>query len=113
MKEIVNKIKKHKGKAIFLGILGLFLHVLFFQSINSIMILPFLCYWLLLGIILKFSEKYFFSIAIFFLVLSVPPFLLGNVDLAERLSVWEFLFLVLGLWQFFLFSVLSQIKRKK
>lgn len=113
MKVISSYLKRHKTKAIGIGALGLLLHVIFFQSINSIMILPFLFYWMLLGIVFRFSEKYFFGIALFFLIISVPPFLFGNVELAERLSVWEFLFLILGFWQFFLFDILATYRKKK
>lgn len=95
-----------------IGIIGLFLHVIYFQSVNSLMILPFLFYWIVIGILYKLNERYFFGIALFFLVLSVPPFLLGHMVLAERLSVWEFLFLILGLWQWFLFDVILNIRKK-
>lgn len=103
-----------KGKVFFfaIGIIGLFLNIILFQSINSIMLLPFIFYWIFLGIRYKLDERYFFGIALFFLVLSVPPFLLGHMTLAERLSVWEFLFLILGLWQWFVFDiVIPKIKQ--
>ncbi len=96
-----------------IGVIGLILHVIYFQSVNSLMILPFFFYWIVIGILYKLDERYFFGIALFFLVLSVPPFLLGHMVLAERLSVWEYLFLVLGLWQWFLFDVLLNIRKKK
>lgn len=95
-----------------IGVIGLVLHVIFFQSINSLMILPFLFYWMFLGIIYKLNEKYFFGIALVFLTLSLPPFLLGNLDLAEKLSVWEYLFLVLGLTQWLFFDLLFKSRKK-
>lgn len=105
-------LNKNKIPVLCAGIIALFLHVIFFQSINSLMILPFLFCWIIIGIFYKLDEKYFFGIAIFFLVLSVPPFLLGHIVLAERLSVWEFLFLILGLWQWFVFDIiLPKIKK--
>lgn len=112
MQNTLKFLKKHKVLSICLGIGALFLHVIFLQSINSLMILPFLFYWIAIGIIYTLNEKYFFSVAILFLILSVPPFLLGNMELAERLSVWEFLFLILGLWQWFVFDiVVPKIKK--
>jgi len=113
MKNLSNFIKKNKIQFLSIGIVALFLHVIFFQSINSLMILPILFYWIVIGILCKLDERYFFGIALLFLVLSVPPFLLGHMVLAERLSVWEFLFLILGLWQWFLFDILLNIRRKK
>jgi len=106
-------LSKYKIQVFCVGVIALLFHVIFFQSINSIVLLPFLFYWIFLGIVYKISEKYFFGLALIFLVLSVPPFLFGNMELAERLSVWEFLFLILGLWQWFLFDVLINIRRKK
>lgn len=95
-----------------IGVIGLIVHIAFFQSINSIMLLPFLFYWFLLGAIYRLNDKYFFGIALLFLILSIPPFLLGYKELAERLSVWEFLFLILGLWQWFIFEiVIPKIKK--
>src|SRR3989344_3807798 len=112
MKNLSNFIKKNKIQFLSIGIVALFLHVIFFQSINSLMILPILFYWIVIGILCKLDERYFFGIALLFLVLSVPPFLLGHMVLAERLSVWEFLFLILGLWQWFLFDIiLPKIKK--
>ena len=112
MKNKIKYLKKNKNLFLCIGMVALFLHVIFFQSINSLMILPFLFYWIFIGILYKLEEKYFFGIAIFFLVLSVPPFLLGHIVLAERLSVWEFLFLILGLWQWFVFDIiLPKIKK--
>ena len=112
MKNMSKFLKKNKILVLSVGMIALFLHVIFFQSINSIMILPFLFYWIVIGIFYKLDERYFFGIAIFFLVLSIPPFLLGHIVLAERLSVWEFLFLILGLWQWFIFDIiLPKIKK--
>lgn len=112
MKNISKYLKKNKIRVIFVGIIAVFLHVIYFQSVNSLMILPFLFYWIAIGILCKLDERYFFGIALFFLVLSVPPFLLGHIELAERFSVWEFLFLILGLWQWFVFDiVIPKIKR--
>lgn len=89
-----------------IGIVGLVVHIIFFQSINSVLLLPFLFYWLLLGVIYKFSEKCFFIIALVFLIASVVPFLLGNLELAEKLSVWQYLFVILGLIQWLLYDVI-------
>lgn len=112
MKNRLAFLKKNKILALGVGIIALFLHVILFQSINSLMILPFLFYWIIIGILYKLDERYFFGIALFFLVLSVPPFLLRHMVIAERLSVWEFLFLILGLWQWFVFDiVIPKIKR--
>lgn len=112
MKNMSIFLNKYKIPVLCAGIIALFLHVIFFQSINSLMILPFLFSWIIIGIFYKLDEKYFFGIAILFLVLSVPPLLLGNTIIAERLSVWEFLFLILGLWQWFIFDiVLPKIKK--
>lgn len=112
MKNMSKFLKKKKILFLSVGIIALFLHVIFFQSVNSVMILPFLLYWIVIGIFYKLNEKYFFGIALVFLVLSVPPFLTGHMVLAERLSVWEYLFLVLGLWQWFIFDiVIPKIKR--
>lgn len=97
MKKILEIIKKNEKIFIAIGCLGLLLHLWFFQSINSIMLVPFMLYWLFLGFFYKLNEKYFFGIALFFLVLTVPFFLLGQFALAEKMSVWEFLFLIMGL----------------
>lgn len=112
MKNISVFLNKNKIPVLASGIIALFLHVIFFQSINSLMILPFLFSWIIIGIIYKLDEKYFFGIAIFFLVLSVPPLLLGKIFLSERLSVWEFLFLILGLWQWVFLQIPFFNKKK-
>lgn len=113
MKRIGDVFRKHKRVFFAIGIIGLFVHIILFESINSTMLVPFLIYWMFLGIVYKLNEKYFFGLALFFLILSVPPFLFGKLVLAERFSVWEYLFLVMGLWQWFLFDVLLAIRRKK
>ncbi|SRR5258708_3699104 len=112
MKNIAKFLNKKKLQVYCVGIVALFLHVLFFQSVNSLMILPFLFYWIVIGILCKIDERFFFGIALVFLTLSVPPFLQGNLDLAEKLSIWEYLFLVLGVTQWLLFDVLFPNARK-
>lgn len=112
MKNVPKFLNKNRTLLLFLGIVALFIHVALFQSINSFMILPFLLYWIIIGIFYKLDEKYFFGIAIFFLVLSVPPLLFGNLELSEKFSVWEFLFLILGLWQW-VFLQMTFFHKKK
>lgn len=112
MKRLRDIFKKSKTFFFTIGIIGLFLNIILFQSINSIMLLPFIFYWIFLGIRYKLDEKYFFGIAIFFLILSVPPLLFGNLELSEKFSVWEFLFLVLGLWQW-VFLQMTFFHKKK
>lgn len=112
MKRLRDIFKKSKAFFFTIGIIGLFLNIILFQSINSIMLLPVILYWIFLGIRYKLDERYFFGIALLFLVLSVPPFLTGHMVIAERLSVWEYLFLILGLWQWFIFDIIvPKIKR--
>ena len=93
-------LKKYQKWGISLGIIGTVFNILFFQSTNSVVLLFFLAYWLIIGVIYKISEKFFFTLALICLVLTVPPFLLNHMVLAERFSVWEFLFIVLALWQY-------------
>lgn len=105
MQRLIQIFTKNNKKPFIVGIIGIFVNIIFFQSINSIMLLPFLLYWILLGIFYKLDEKYFFGLALFFLILSVFPFLQGDFVLAEKFSVWEFLFLILGLWQWLLLEI--------
>ncbi len=113
MKKSKQIIKKGKKIFIFAGVLGLVLHIILFQSINSLFILPILFYWFFLGVVYRFHEKVFFSIALFFLVLTPFAFLLNQFSLAEKFSVWEILFLLLGLTKWLLFDILFKKRKNK
>lgn len=108
----MNKIKQifRKNKLLFisLGIAIVLINILFFPSTDSQVLIAIIFYWLAMGFIYQFNEKFFFALAMVFLVLTPVPFLSGNMLLAERFSVWEFLFIILGLWQWFFL----QLKRK-
>ena len=101
-------IKKYELVLFILGIIGVSINIILIPSTNSQVLLMIIAYWMLLGIIYKTTEKFFFILALICLILSTIPFLLGNMLLAERFSVWEFLFIILGLWQWFFL----QLKRK-
>ncbi|CAN5194789.1 hypothetical protein BH11PAT1_BH11PAT1_0100 [soil metagenome] len=113
MKKIRDVLKNNKKYLIGIGVLGLLFHIYYFQSINSVMILPVFFYWMFLGITYRFSEKYFFGIALIFLLFVPIFFLQNNFSLAEKLSVWEFIFLILGLTQWILFDVIFYKTKKK
>ncbi len=106
MKKAFNIFWKNKNSPFALGLIGIFGEIFLSPSSNSILLLVLLLYWLFLGIRTKLDEKYFFGLAMVFLILSVIPFLFGNFTLSERLSVWEFLFLILGLSQWFIFDII-------
>lgn len=98
-KQLKKGLIKFKLLLLLLGGAALFGQLLFFQSTDSLLLIFISLFWFILGLLYRFDEKYFFALAIVFLVLTVPPFLLGNYTLAEKFSVWQFLFLTLGLWQ--------------
>ena len=100
MKKMKQFLEKHQRLAIFLGIFGVIINIAFFQSINSPVLVLLMIYWVIIAAVYKIGEKFFFILALICLVLTVPPFLLNHMVLAERFSIWEFLFIVLALWQY-------------
>lgn len=112
MKRILSSFQKNKKIYLTVGAVCIFAEILFGRGSNSLLLLILLLYWMFLGVVYRLDEKYFFAFAIFFLILSVIPFLLGNYTLAEGISVWEFLFLILGLCQW-VFLGLPFFKRRK
>lgn len=112
MQRLIQIFTKNKNKPFIIGIVGIFVNILLFQSINSIMLIPFLFYWIFLGIFYRLDEKYFFKLALFFLVLSIFPLIQKDLVLAEKFSVWEYLFLILGLWQW-VFLQMTFFHKKK
>ena len=112
MKNLLEFTEKNNKILFGIGILILIVHIVLFQSINSVFLAPPILYWILLGIIYRLNEKYFFGIALCFLIFSVPPLLIGKLDLAEKFSVWEYLFLVLGLFQWFIFDIFLPMRKK-
>lgn len=105
-------LKKYQKLGISLGIIGTVFNILFFQSTNSLALLFFLAYWLIIGAVYQISEKFFFTLALICLVLTVPPFLLNHLVLAERFSVWEFLFIMLALWQWLYLELRDKISKR-
>lgn len=112
MKKISFFLKKYQRLAIFLGILGVIVNIIFFQSTDSRVLIVFIIYWLIIGAIYNMSEKFFFALALICLVLTVPTFLLNGLVLAERFSVWEFLFIVLALCQWLYLELKDKISKK-
>lgn len=113
MKKIETLLEKYQWFLFSLGIGWTIINLIFFSSTNSLALLVIIIYWLTLGVIYRISEKFFFVLAIVCLILTVPPFLLKKLMWAERFSVWEFLFLCLGLWQFFYLELKEKFSRKK
>lgn len=101
IKQIKLFLKNRRRLSLILGILAVIVNIIFFQSTYSLALLLILAYWVIVGVFTRIDEKFFFKLALIFLVLAVPPFLLKQISVAERFSVWEFLFLILGLWQYF------------
>lgn len=112
MRKIKLFVKKYQRLAIFLGISGVILNIIFFQSTNSPVLAILMFYWLITGAVYQINEKFFFILALICLVLTVPPFLLNDLVLAERFSVWEFLFLILALWQWLYLELRDKISKK-
>lgn len=112
MKKIKFFFKKHQRWAFLLGIFGVMLNIVFFQSTNSPVLAILMFYWLITGAVYQISENFFFILALSCLVLTVPPFLLKHMVLAERFSVWEFLFLILALCQWFYLELRDKISKK-
>lgn len=112
MKKTKLFLKKYQRWAFFLGIFGVMINIAFFQSINSLVLGLLTIYWLIIAAVYKINEKFFFALALVCLVLTVPPFLLNGMILAERFSVWEFLFLILALWQWFYLELRDKISKK-
>lgn len=100
------------GKIKALGIFGVIINIIFFQSINSPVLAILMIYWLTAGAVYKINEKFFFTLALICLILTVPPFLLNSMVLAERFSVWEFLFIILALWQWLYLELRDKINKK-
>lgn len=105
-------MEKYQRFLFFIGIGLTIINLIFFPSTNSPALLAVMAYWIILGLFYKIKEKFFFILAIFCLILSVPPLLLKNLMWAERFSVWEFLFLILALWQWFYLELMDKISKK-
>ncbi len=115
MKQTLKMIKEKFGQYrllfISLGLGGVIINLSFYPSVDSQTLLVLLFYWIFLGAIYKISEKFFFFLALLCLILTVPFFLFKKMIFAERFSVWEFLFICLGLWQYFYLEVRDRLKK--
>lgn len=110
-KMIKEKLGQYRLLVISLGLGGVIVNLSFYPSVDSQALLILIFYWILIGIIYKTSEKFFFFLALLCLILTVPFFLFKNMIFAERFSVWEFLFICLGLWQYFYLEVRNKLKK--
>lgn len=108
----INFVKKKKRIFVTMGIIAVFIDIFLFPSTQSLLLLIISLYWISLSVVYKLHEKFFFGIALVFLVLTVPPFVIEHFTLAERISVWMYLFLILGLIQWMILEiVLPKFKR--
>ncbi len=108
----LRKNNKIRIAAILAGFLLSLAGVFIFRGLNSSFTAFVFLYWLLIFYVLSFEERWFFLIAIFFLI-PVPFVLITKRErLAEAFAVWEFIFISLGLCKWIINELLIFVKSK-
>lgn len=111
-KDISIFVKKYIIFFVCLGVAGIVVSLKISQGVSTPLLLLLFFYWALLGILLLFTEKIFFGVSLVFLILSTFPYLSNNFVLAQKLSVWMYMFLLLGLTQGFCKEIFSKKIKK-
>jgi len=115
-KEFKKSLLKFRFLAFLLGGIGLLLDIIFSQSVDVIPQMVIVLFWLILAWLYRLSEKIFFAMAVIFLILTPIHLIFGREILAEKLAVWGFLFIGLGLFWWIMeetTNFLKDLKKRK
>lgn len=110
MKEQIKKfLEKYKFLILFLTELGIFLDIFFFDSTSGLVILLLTVLWIMSIWLYKFEGKISVAGGLVFLTMCPFSLILKKEAFAEKLAIWAYMFLVVGVGQLFI----EYLKEKK
>jgi len=108
----INKIlRKLKFPLLVFGGMGILWQIIFLQSTDSLPILFLVLFWLVLSLVYNLSERFSFSLAMIFLIITPFPLLAGKLFFAEKMAVWWFLFVIIGLLRWLITEFLDYLRK--